>query len=359
MTEQEWEVSSDPVAMLRWLTQSLTPENAASYPFRYTVPTGRKLRLFAVACCRLVWDRLVDDAPCGRCGGEGATGGGGPVREVRRPSGIIVREWNEPLRRCDDCSGIGRVNRSRRAVEVAERFADGEATKMELDDAGTDAGVPDDELGGYQTPWWAAQSLTLPDPRSAAENAIRYTGLPPAAQAALLREVFNPWGPTLPRPKCRACGGEGHYEADNAGGPGPHGRYPMMTCRVCNGSGTAGECPWLAWDGGTVRRIAEAVYRERRWGDLPVLADALTDAGCEDEDLLRHLRGLERCPCGDGNCQKCGGCGFSGQGSGYGDVCDDCSGQQSCGDCQGKLWVPLRGPHVRGCWALDLLLGKQ
>jgi hypothetical protein len=66
---------------------------------------------------------------------------------------------------------------------------------------------------------------------------------------------------------------------------------------------------WLAWNGGTARKLAEGVYAERAFDRLPVLADALEDAGCCDADLLGHLRGP--------------------------------------------------GPHVRGCWAVDLLLGKE
>jgi hypothetical protein len=73
---------------------------------------------------------------------------------------------------------------------------------------------------------------------------------------------------------------------------------------------------WLAWSGGTVLRLAQAVHEEGGRpsghldpGGLAVLADALEDAGCTDPDLLGHLRGP--------------------------------------------------GPHVRGCWALDLLLKKS
>jgi hypothetical protein len=66
---------------------------------------------------------------------------------------------------------------------------------------------------------------------------------------------------------------------------------------------------WLAWDGGTVAKLAAAAYDERAFDRLPILADALEEAGCADEALLSHLRDP--------------------------------------------------GPHVRGCWALDLLLGKS
>ena len=53
--------------------------------------------------------------------------------------------------------------------------------------------------------------------------------------------------------------------------------------------------------------LAEAVYEESAFERLPILADALEDAGCTDERLLRHLR--------------------------------------------------EPGGHVRGCWGLDLVLG--
>jgi hypothetical protein len=73
--------------------------------------------------------------------------------------------------------------------------------------------------------------------------------------------------------------------------------------------------PVLAWSDGTVRRIAEGIYEERLLPAgtldntrLAILADALLDAGCDDEDLIQHCRSA--------------------------------------------------GPHVRGCWAVDLILGK-
>jgi hypothetical protein len=65
----------------------------------------------------------------------------------------------------------------------------------------------------------------------------------------------------------------------------------------------------LAWNEGTVHRIAQAIYDDRAFDRLPILADSLEDAGCDDADLLAHCRGA--------------------------------------------------GPHVRGCWAVDLLLGKE
>jgi hypothetical protein len=72
----------------------------------------------------------------------------------------------------------------------------------------------------------------------------------------------------------------------------------------------------LAWNDAVVVRLAQAAYDERLLPAgtldntrLAVLADALEEAGCTDADILGHLRGP--------------------------------------------------GPHVRGCWPVDLCLGKS
>jgi hypothetical protein len=70
-----------------------------------------------------------------------------------------------------------------------------------------------------------------------------------------------------------------------------------------------GDPCWLAWNGRTCEKMARAIYEGRRFADLPLLADALEDAGCTDGALLGH-------------CRQPGG-------------------------------------HWRGCWALDLLLGRS
>ena len=80
----------------------------------------------------------------------------------------------------------------------------------------------------------------------------------------------------------------------------------MLRCVVGNPFRPVRPRPsWLTWHGGTVVRLAEQVYHGRRTGDLPVLADALEEAGCDNADILEHCRGP--------------------------------------------------GPHARGCWLLDLL----
>ena len=68
------------------------------------------------------------------------------------------------------------------------------------------------------------------------------------------------------------------------------------------------EPEWLACNHGAVKHIAEQIAATGNFADMPILADALEDAGCCDEELLRHCR-EER-------------------------------------------------THIRGCWALDAVLGR-
>ena len=64
-----------------------------------------------------------------------------------------------------------------------------------------------------------------------------------------------------------------------------------------------------AWRTDTVVSLARQMYESHEFGAMPILADALQDAGCDDDDILNHCRGP--------------------------------------------------GPHVRGCWVVDLVLGKE
>ena len=66
---------------------------------------------------------------------------------------------------------------------------------------------------------------------------------------------------------------------------------------------------WLFWNDATVPRIAQRIYDERDFAAMPILGDAFEDAGCADAVILDHCR--------------------------------------------------QPGEHVRGCWVVDLLLGKS
>ncbi|MGH7171271.1 MAG: hypothetical protein ACRELG_13415 [Gemmataceae bacterium] len=66
---------------------------------------------------------------------------------------------------------------------------------------------------------------------------------------------------------------------------------------------------WLSWHCGLLVSMAQKMYDSRDFSDIPVLADALEEAGCSDQDIVDHCR--------------------------------------------------QPGEHVRGCWIVDLLLGKD
>jgi anti-anti-sigma factor len=50
------------------------------------------------------------------------------------------------------------------------------------------------------------------------------------------------------------------------------------------------EQSWLTWNDGTVVRLARAIRAKQAYEQLPVLADALEEAGCGDADILGHCR---------------------------------------------------------------------
>jgi hypothetical protein len=212
----------------------------------------RKLRLFACGCVRRAWRLLTDT---GRQAVEAAEAyadgmiGTEPLRAARRAA-------YEPV--ADAIAAANMTWTLGTPLSPPESAAD--AALGACDDMGSDS-------GRYIAPLHAAQR---------AQAALGWTGGESAIQAALLRDVLgNPFRPSPPLP-------------------------PAV----------------LAWNDRTIPRIAEGIYEERRMPEgtldterLAILADALLDAGCEDEELLDHCR--------------------------------------------------QPGPHVRGSWALDLLLGKE
>ncbi len=220
MTEAEWLECAEPSPMLSSL------EGMAS---------DRKLRLFAVACCRRIWKWISHEA-------------------------------------------------CRQAILVVEQYADGEATLQECDDAGDAVSLISDTSKefvvvasscavGWATStgpeeWDATTWTLLSAMRSVAYHAaLVHEDQSPeeAEQANLLRDIFgNPFRPVAVDPS------------------------------------------WLT---STAVDLATGIYQDRAFDRLPILADAVEDAGCDTTDILNHLRG--------------------------------------------------NGTHARGCWALDLVLGKS
>jgi hypothetical protein len=244
MAEAEYLAGANPAAMLDFLRGSNPLRAECPAP----PPSDRKLRLFAVACCRQVWHLLTDE-------------------------------------------------RSRRAVQAAERYADGLATAAELDKAALGvAGVH----GRTNAPLWCCAFST----DFVLNHVPRACAAPPTAQAALLRCVFgNPFRPVR---IWRNVGG------DAAGPMAPHDRG--------------------GWDFGpsfltpAVTALARGIYEDRAFEYLPILADALEEAGCPaGVALLSHLRERPR----------------------------------RWWHQAGVLCADPTPPHARGCWALDLLLGKE
>jgi hypothetical protein len=214
MTEREWLRCDKPHPMLTYLR-----------------PRGsnRKLRLYACGCCRRSWSLLRDE-------------------------------------------------RSQRAVEVAERYADGLASYAKL-------------LAGQRLARAAWQDLAG-DHWGAAWGTPEMWALRTAEQAA-------------------AAAGREAWRAAWAVADEHQGGHPDTLREVFgNPFRPASLAPaWLAWEGGTVVKVAQAIYDERAFARRPVLADALEEAGCDNDELLRHCR--------------------------------------------------QPGEHVRGCWVIDLLTGRE
>jgi hypothetical protein len=108
---------------------------------------------------------------------------------------------------------------------------------------------------------------------------------------------------------------------------------------------------WLTWNDGAVRKIAETIYQGRAFDHMPILADALEESGCNDQDMILHCRGFVRC-------NVCSGTGIMPDGSVFwepGSACDRCA--SSANPMTG--WCRLNTPHVLGCWVIDLLTGRS
>jgi hypothetical protein len=70
-------------------------------------------------------------------------------------------------------------------------------------------------------------------------------------------------------------------------------REELAQCDLvrCHFAGPAGLGPFdPAWRTPNVVAVAEGIRRAKAWGDLPILGDALEEAGCDDVNLLRHCR---------------------------------------------------------------------
>jgi hypothetical protein len=224
-----WDADQNVISMLNWLQLSLKKVKTSELKSK---AGRRRLRLFLCAAVRRVWHVLPDEV-------------------------------------------------SRTAVEVAERFADGQAGQDELAAAANGVltllqaeSVRGHRQGPQVTAAYAAMWACCKTLGPPLDNLIRTSRRDDAAEPLssgplcdILRDIYG---------------------------------NPFRRVAV--------ERRWLTWSGGTIPQMAQAIYDERAYDRLPPLADALEDAGCADVDILDHCRGS--------------------------------------------------GPHVRGCWVLDLLRGQ-
>ncbi len=228
MTEEQWIVCTDPDAMLSILFYS-----GVSRPRE--IGSERNYRLLAYAFCRGVWSLLGDE-------------------------------------------------RSRKAIETAERYIDQAASDAEMTRAwntalaarvGCSSGWPEDQAAEavccavrQDEHYRYSVRIVAEKARAAAwaagREVIRHR------QTAAIRDIF----------------GFALF------------RQPSLIQPAV-----------LAWNDGTVRKLAQLIDDDRAFDRLPLLADALEDAGCTDAAILSHCR--------------------------------------------------EPGEHVRGCWVVDLLLGKS
>jgi hypothetical protein len=224
VTEAEWLTCSDPQPMLDFLRGKAS---------------NRKLWLFACGCCRR-HPPLLADARC------------------------------------------------RAALEVGERYADGEASPDELAEASEEAFCRRADLSGagVSEAIAIAAAFAVVDPAQRDPN----LGVMTVVEAVQLSssDLIN-------------AAGHGHSaEAERAG--------QCCVLRDVLGNPFRPVAVDPAWLTPRVVTLAEAIYQQRAFDQLLILADALEEAGCIDAAILDHLR--------------------------------------------------EPGPHTRGCWPLDAILGK-
>ncbi len=258
MTEAEWLTCDDPATLLEFL---------------HGKTSERKLRLFACGCCRRLWHLLVD-------------------------------------------------GRSRKGVEVAEQYADGVVTDNDRATAYAAAHAAYRTIHPTQDPYsWSQDGVAAFVAAAAAA---------PADAFAHLAETLTSAGPryssvhVVSAAENAAC-----CIASSKVGSTVHAAYCLSFDTECNE-----QCrmlrdimpnplllvnlhpSWLmhvpsllSWNNGTIPMLAQSIYDDRAFDRLPILADALEEAGCTETDIIQHCR--------------------------------------------------HQGEHVRGCWLVDLLLGKK
>lgn len=230
MTEDRWLSSSDPTGMLA----HLRPRGEYQPPDEIT---GRRLRLFACACCRRVW-HLIYPTP-----------------------------WHQLVELCEHYADrlVPYSDIERQRPAASEARDDGTFAVVAAMSIDQFMFKQADDCAGY-CDQAVATNLASPAPTGEyVEDWEANRGREEPAQASLLRDIFgNPFRPVVFDPR---------------------------------------------WRSEAAVSLARTAYDTRNFDLLPILADALEEAGCDHADVLNHCR--------DPN-----------------------------------------GVHVRGCWVVDGVLGK-
>jgi hypothetical protein len=187
----------------------------------------RAFRLFACACCRRVWHLLGDE-------------------------------------------------RSRAAVGVSEQYADGRATRSAQGRAFRAAeevvGTLKSSGRGNRAPYLAA-TMAMWAAADSIQDAVGFTSETSEALAGHLAQKAG-------QLRAAARAAEERRQCD------------LLRCLAGNPfrPPPALDPTWLAWNDRAVPRLAQTIYEECTFDRLPVLADALEEAGCTDAQVLEHAR---------------------------------------------------------------------
>jgi hypothetical protein len=258
MNAAAWRKSGNPYKMLAFVCEWASE---------------RKLRLFACACCRRVWRQLKD-------------------------------------------------RRSRKAVECAERHAEGKLDSKELQAARRAAAQVKGAKGNQNIAEDAAAMAAVETARPRAqlvEGESVYLAAQLTAEVAGLVAANRAWMPAWKQARQERLDREA--ATHRADGTASDAMYPAETAerqhqadllRDLFGNPTSKrrrDLSWLANVNATANNLARTIAAKQSFESMPILADALEDAGCGDIEILTHLRGTS--------------------------------------------------PHALGCWVLDLLLREQ
>lgn len=246
MTNEEWLRCSDPVTMIKGLE---------------IIASGRKGCLFLCGCCRLVWDLLYDEA-------------------------------------------------SKEAVQIVERYADGSASHEDLKTAAWLAECATFEYS-YKPSIWREWGTDIPD---SVRNLVRLGVLTELQLEEDEPQIDPIWRDRLmtaaqlaARAVCQRPFDNLHW-TDKLRVISPKSSESLLRC-IFGKPFLPAIIPNPAWVTSNVVTHAGTIYDEKAFDRMPLLGDALEEAGCNNEDILSHCRS--------------------------------------------------RNPHSRGCWVVDLVLGKK